>query len=208
MTNPTPSVLEQKRVLIACESSQVVTKAFRDLGFDAYSCDILPGEINKDWHIQKDIRDVDLLDYDMVGSHLPCTFMCNSGVSWLHKDETRWKELQKSNELFHYFWQSGVKHLYIENPIPHKYALLPKYSQIIQPYQFGHTERKATCLWLKNLPLLKESNNVKDEMDKLPKSQSQRIHYTSPGKDRWKVRSRTFTGIAEAMANQWRTEVG
>lgn len=197
------SSMNESQVLIACESSQIVTKALRDIGIEAYSCDLLPGEINKDWHIQGDIRDVNLRDYVMVGSHLPCTFMCNSGVSWLHKDESRWNELQKSNELFHYFWQSGVKHLYIENPIPHKYALLPDYSQIVHPYQFGHPERKATCLWLKNLPLLKETNNVKDVMEKLPKKEAQRIHYTSPGKDRWKIRSRTFPGIAKAIADQW-----
>lgn len=201
--NSTPNQLEQKQVLVACESSQVVTNEFRRLGIKAYSCDILPGEINEDWHIQKDIRDVYLKDYDLMIAHPPCTFMCNSGVSHLHKDESRWDELRQAKEFFDYLWKARVDHICIENPIPHKYALLPKYSQIIHPYQFGHTERKATCLWLKNLCKLESTNDVKEEMLKLPKKESQRIHYTSPGKDRWKVRSRTFEGIAQAMASQW-----
>lgn len=191
------------RVLVACEFSQVVTNEFRKLGHDAYSCDLLPGEINPEWHIQKDVRDVYLKDYDLLIAHPPCTFMCNSGVSHLHNDESRWDELRKANEFFNYFWKSDVKQICIENPIPHKYALLPPYTQIIQPYQFGHAERKATCLWLKNLCKLEPTEDVKEEMLKLPKSQSQRIHYTSPGKDRWKIRSVTFRGIAQAMATQW-----
>ena len=193
--------IECKKVLIACESSQIVTNEFRKLGFDAYSCDILPGELNKDWHIQKDIRDIDLSDYHMVGSHLPCTFMCNSGVSWLHKNEKRWDELQKSNELFHYFWQSDVKHLYIENPVPHKYALLPKYSQIIQPWQFGEDASKKTCLWLKNLPKLEPTNIIKKERysNQIQSGQNK----LPPSKDRTYLRAKTYPGIANAMAKQW-----
>ena len=191
------------KVLVACESSQVVTEAFRKKGHDAFSCDILPGEINPDWHLQKDVRDVYLKDYDLLIAHPPCTFMCNSGVSWLHKDDSRWEELRLANEFFNYFWKADVKHICIENPIPHKYALLPPYTQIIQPYQFGHPERKATCLWIKNLCKLEPTKNVYEAMKLLPKKESQRIHYTSPGKDRWKIRSRTFQGIAGAMAEQW-----
>lgn len=190
-------------MLVACEYSGVVREAFRKKGHEAWSCDILPSDDNSEYHLQKDVRDVYLKDYDLLIAHPPCTFMCNSGVSWLHKDESRWDELRKANEFFNYFWNSKVKRICIENPIPHKYALLPKYTQIIQPYQFGHTERKATCLWLKNLCKLETTDNVKDEMLKLPKNESQRIHYTSPGKDRWKIRSKTFSGIADAMASQW-----
>jgi hypothetical protein len=93
----------------------------------------------------------------------------------------------------------------LENPIPHKYAreLIGKYDQLIQPYQFGHMERKATCLWLKNLPELKHINNVKSEMDRLPKNISQRLHYLPPGPERAKLRSKTYPGIARAMAEQW-----
>ena len=172
-------------------------------GHDAWSCDLLPSDDNSEYHLQKDVRDVYLKDYDLLIAHPPCTFMCNSGVSWLHKDDSRWDELRLANEFFNYFWKANVKRICIENPIPHKYALLPKYTQIIQPYQFGHPERKATCLWLKNLCKLESTNDVKEEMKKLPKKEQQRIHYTSPGKYRWKIRSTTFQGIADAMAQQW-----
>lgn len=190
-------------ILVACEYSGRVREAFRKLGHDAWSCDLLPSDDNSKYHLQKDVRDVYLKDYDLLIAHPPCTFMCNSGVSWLHKDDSRWEELRLANEFFNYFRNGNVNQICIENPIPHKYALLPKYTQIIQPYQFGHPERKATCLWLKNLCKLESTNDVKEEMEKLPKSQSQRIHYASPGKDTWKIRSMTFQGIADAMAQQW-----
>lgn len=183
--------------------SGIIREAFRKQGHDAWSCDLLPSMDNSKYHIQGDIQDVYLKDYDLMIAHPPCTFMCNSGVSWLHKDPKRWDELRHANEFFNYLWKSNVKHICIENPIPHKYALLPKYDQLIQPYQFGHPERKATCLWLKNLCELKETKNVKPEMENLPKSEAQRIHYMSPGKDRGIRRSISFTGIASAMADQW-----
>lgn len=193
----------EMKVLVACEYSQVVTKAFRDRGITAFSCDVLPTEGNKDWHIQDDVLNHLNDGWDLMVAHPPCTFMCNSGVCHLSKDESRWGELQKANEFFHKLWNAPIRYIAIENPIPHKYALLPKYTQIIQPYQFGHAERKATCLWLKNLPPLKPTNDVYDIMKSLPKNQAQRIHYTSPGKDRWKIRSKTFQGIADAIADQW-----
>lgn len=192
------------RVLVACEFSGVVREAFRKKGIDAWSCDILPTEDGSEYHIQDDVLNHLKDGWHQMIAHPPCTYMCNSGVSWLSKDEMRWDELQKANEFFHKLWNAPIDMIAIENPIPHKYALLPKYTQIIQPYQFGHHERKATCLWLKNLPKLKPTSNVYEEMKLLPKSQAQRIHYVSPGKDRWKIRSRTFEGIAEAMADQWR----
>lgn len=191
------------RVLVACEFSGVVREAFRKRGHDAWSCDLLPSDDNSPYHIQGDVLDHLKDGWRRMVAHPPCTYMCNSGVSWLTRDEQRWDELQKANEFFHKLWNAPIDQIAIENPIPHKYALLPKYTQIVQPYQFGHLERKATCLWLKNLPELRPTKNVYDEMKKLPKSQSQRIHYTSPGRDRWKIRSRTFEGIAEAMAEQW-----
>ena len=194
------------KILIACEFSGVVREAFRKKGHDAWSCDLLPSEDNSEFHIQGDVRDLKLSDYDLVGSHIPCTYMCNSGVSWLHKDESRWDELQKSNEFFHFFWQSNVKYLYIENPIPHKYALLPPYTQKIQPYDFGHGESKATCLWLKGLPKLEKTSNIYD-WDKLEhkieSGRNQRLHLLPPSETRWMERSRTYPGIAEAMADQW-----
>jgi hypothetical protein len=191
------------RVLVACEFSGVVREAFRKKKHDSFSCDILPSDDNSYQHYQQDIRDFDFDGYDLLIAHPPCTFMCNSGVSHLHKDSSRWDELREAHDFFMYLYNAPVPRICIENPIPHKYALLPKYSQIIQPYEFGHPERKATCLWLKNLPKLEPTKDVKEIMEKLPKKEAQRIHYTNPGKERWKIRSRTFEGIAEAMAQQW-----
>jgi hypothetical protein len=140
----------------------------------------------------------------MIG-HPPSTRLCNSGVVWLEK-RNLWKDMTEGANFFKLLLDAKIPLIAIENPIPHKYALQfigKKYDQIIQPYMFGHPERKATCLWLKGLPKLKPTKDVKKEMMKLPKSESQRIHYTSPGKDRAKIRSKTFSGIAKAMANQW-----
>jgi hypothetical protein len=193
------------RVLIACETSGIVREAFKKKGHDVFSCDILPSDDNSPLHKQMDLKDFDFKKFgiELLIAHPPCTFMCNSGVSWLKKDDSRWDELRKAHDFFTFIWNLPIKHICIENPIPHKYALLPPYTQIIQPYQFGHPERKATCLWLKNLPKLRPTKDVKEDMEKLPKKEAQRIHYTSPGKDRWKIRSRTFQGIADAMAEQW-----
>lgn len=191
------------KVLVACEFSDTVRKTFTEQGHDAWSCDLLDSENGSKYHIKDDVLNHLKDGWDLMIAHPPCTFMCNSGVSWLSKDESRWGELQKANEFFHRLWNAPIERIAIENPIPHKYALLPKYSQIIQPYEYGHAERKATCLWLKNLPLLQPTKNVYAEMKSLPKSQAQRIHYASPGRDRWKIRSRTFEGIAKAMASQW-----
>ncbi len=191
------------KVLIACEFSQVVTKAFRDIGHEAYSCDILPTQGNSEWHIQDDVLNHLNDGWDMIIAHPPYTYLCNSGVSHLYKDKSRWDELRKASEFFKMLLDSKVQRICVENPIPHKYGKLPPYSQIIQPYEFGHAERKATCLWLKNLPKLEPTQDVYQQMLKLPKKLSQRIHYTSPGKDRGMLRSITFQGIAEAMADQW-----
>lgn len=190
------------RILIACEFSGVVTNAFRLKGHEAWSCDILPTDSNPDWHIQGDVLKQLNKNWDMMIAHPPCTYLCNSGVSWLHKDESRWVELEKASEFFKTLLEYDIPKICVENPIPHKYGKLPKYSQIVQPYEYGHPERKATCLWLKNLPKLKPTNNVKDEMLKLPKTQQQRIFYV-PIKDRAKNRSITFEGIAQAMVEQW-----
>ena len=193
------------KVLVACEFSGVVREAFRNRGHDAWSCDILPSQDNSKHHHQTDIMNIlkHDRDYDLMIAHPPCTYLCNSGVSHLHKDKSRWDELRKASEFFNVLLASRIEKICVENPIPHKYGVLPKYTQIVQPYQFGHPERKATCLWLKNLPKLEPTKNVYKEMLKLPKKLSQRIHYTSPGKNRGMLRSITFKGIADAMAEQW-----
>ena len=196
------------KILIACEESQAVCIEFRKLGFEAYSCDLQPcSGGHPEWHAKADA--IDMLyasKWDLVIAHPPCTRMANSGVMWLEK-RNLWNDLDKATDFFNKFVKYGKQgnKIAIENPIPHKYAVekIGKYSQVIQPYMFGHTERKATCLWLFGLPELKETNNVMAEMKKLPKNEQQRIHYLPPGKERAKLRSKTFPGIAKAIATQW-----
>lgn len=194
------------RVLVACEYSGTVREAFRKLGHDAWSCDIIPSDDNSPHHYQCDVFDVIDNGWDLMIAHPPCTYLTNSGVTWLYKDNLRWQELIKGASFFNKIFGADIPRIAVENPIMHKWAKMiinKPHSQIIQPWQFGHAESKATCLWLKNLPELKETNNVKDEFLKLPKNIGQRLHYLPPSKDRWKIRSKTFDGIAEAMANQW-----
>lgn len=190
-------------VLVACEFSQVVTKAFRDRGHIAYSCDLLPTEGNQEWHIQGDVLNHLNDGWDLMIAHPPCTFLCNSGVQWLYKREDRWTDMILGALFFKKLLVAPIDRIAIENPIPHKYALSvigSGYNQIIQPYQFGHPERKATCLWLKNLPNLEPTKFVELPKDK---SKAQRLHYLPPSEDRWKLRSITYQGIADAMAEQW-----
>jgi len=193
------------KVLIACEYSGTVRDEFIKLGHDAISCDLLPSD-KLGPHYQGDIFDIIGGGYDLMIAHPPCTYLCNSGVSWLYKDVNRKEKMVYGAKFFKKLLESNIPRICIENPIMHKYAkeiIGENYTQLIQPYMFGHTESKATCLWLKNLPNLKETQNVKDEWKKLPKNQAQRLHYLPPSKDRWKLRSTTFKGIAEAMAQQW-----
>lgn len=194
------------RILVACEFSGVVRDAFIRKGHDAISCDLLPSESNLGLHYQGDVFDIIDDGWDMMIAHPPCTYLSNSGVCWLHKQDGRFKKMAQGASFFGYLLNNIIEKVAVENPIPHKYAVEiigRKYDQIIQPWMFGHMEKKATCLWLRNLPKLKETNNVKEQTEKLPKSEQQRIHWTPPGPDRWKIRSKTFTGIAEAMADQW-----
>ena len=194
------------KVLVACEYSGTVRDAFRKLGHDAWSCDLLPTDSNPEYHFQCDVREILNNGWDMMIAHPECTYLTNSGVSWLYKDINRWFKLFEGAEFFKLMLNADIPKIAVENPIQHKYArkiIEQDYSQIIQPWMFGHMERKATCLWLKNLPKLTPSNNVYEEMVKLPKNQQQRIHYLPPSEDRWKIRSKTFQGIADAMAEQW-----
>lgn len=206
------------RVLIACEFSGRVRDAFRALGHDAVSCDLLPSEIPGP-HINGDVRDILDQGWDLMIAHPPCTYNCNSGVRWLfNKDgtqnELRWKKLRESQDFFYELLNSRRLHhigkVCIENPIPHKYfydnELIEEYNQKIQPWQFGDFETKATCLWLKGLPPLTPTVGFKDR--RFVKGRLQRVHNEAPGPDRWKNRSRTYPGIAAAMAEQWGGRAG
>ena len=169
------------------------------------SCDILQTDVDGP-HYQGDVFDIINDGFDLLVAHPPCTFMANSGVQHLHRDPSRWSDLDDGASFFKALLEAPIAKKAIENPIPHKYAVERigrKYDQIIHPYQFGHTERKATCLWLEGLPKLVGTNNVKAAMERLPKNKQQRLHYLSPGPNRWKLRSKTFQGFANAMANQW-----
>ena len=194
------------RILIACEYSGRVREAFAKLGHDVLSVDLLPTEQPGN-HYQGNIEDVLCDGWDLLVGHPPCTYLTNSGVCHLHKDESRWAKLDEGAAFFKLLLNAPIKIKCIENPIMHKYAIERiggvKQSQVIQPWMFGHMEQKATCLWLEGLPLLKPTNNVKEEMMLLPKNQRERLHYLPPGPDRWKERSRTYQGIADAMADQF-----
>lgn len=196
------------KILVACEESQAVTIAFRNKGHDAYSCDIQEcSGGHPEWHIKGDaIKEAYSGKYDMMVAHPPCTYLSNSGVCWLYKDPFRWGYMDDGAEFFKKLLKAPIEKIAIENPVPHKYAVEKigrKYDQSIQPYQFGHTESKRTCFWLKGLPKLKETNNVFEQWKRLPKNEAQRMHYLPPGPERAKLRSKTFQGIAEAMASQW-----
>jgi hypothetical protein len=193
------------KVLIACEYSGTVREEFIKLGHNAISCDLLPSDKTGP-HYQGDIFDIINDGYDLMIAHPPCTYLTNSGVTWLHKDIKRWPMLFEGAEFFKKLLNANIPKIAIENPIMHKYArsiIGVDKTQIVQPWQFGHAESKATCFWLKGLEPLKETNNVKEEFLKRDKRDAQRLHYLPPSPDRWKLRSTTFQGIAEAMAQQW-----
>jgi|TARA_R110000824_G_scaffold274969_1_gene463661 hypothetical protein len=195
------------KVLIACEYSGKVRDAFAKKGHDALSCDLLASDQPNGNHHQGDIREVLYRDWDLIIAHPPCTYFANSGVSWLHRDKTRWRKLDESAEFFNLFLKHPCEKVAIENPVPHKYALERigniKYTQTIQPWQFGDDASKRTCLWLKNLPKLVPTNIIKKERysNQTPSGQNN----IGPSENRWKQRSVTYQGIADAMAQQWGT---
>ena len=180
------------RVLVACEFSLIVRDAFRTRGHDAWSCDLLPTE-KEGQHIQSDVLDVLLDDnWDLMIAHPPCTHLAVSGARWF---ETKQVEQRKAIFFFLSLIDAPVPKICIENPVGIMSTEWGKPDQYIQPWQFGHGETKKTCLWLKNLPKLKPTNIVK--------GRESRIHKMSPSKDRGKLRSITYQGIADAMAEQW-----
>ena len=191
------------KILVACEESQAVTREFRLLGHEAYSCDIQPTSgANPEWHIQQDVLPLLSKQWNMVVAFPPCTDLAVSGAAWFAEKRKDGKQ-QASINFFMEFANCKCERVAIENPIGIMSTVWRKPDQIIQPWQFGHTEQKATCLWLKGLPMLIGTNNVKQEMLTLPKNQRERLHYLSPSKDRTTLRSKTFSGIARAMAEQW-----
>ena len=220
------------KVLIACEFSGTVRDAFLAQGFDAWSCDLLPDDKMSNRHIRDDVRNVLAMEHFdlLMVAHPPCTRLCNSGVRWLKEapkslkksahhynaeeieayehmnaeDRLKfmWHKLDEGAQLFSDLWNADVKHIAVENPVMHKHAKrkienYEEFQQSIQPWQYGHNETKRTCLWLKNLP------DLIPEVTEKPENIEHRIHMMPPSADRWKERSRFFTGIANAMADQW-----
>lgn len=195
------------RVLVACEFSGVVRRAFAARGHDAWSCDLLPAEDRSNRHIIGDARDILADGWDLLMvAHPPCTRLCNSGVRWLTTPPAGkslaqiWAELDDAAALFSAFWNAPIERICIENPVMHKHAKARiegyrAFTQSVQPWQFGHGESKRTCFWLKNLPPLVPTNIVDGRLA--------RVHRMPPGPDRARERSRFFTGIADAMADQW-----
>jgi len=200
------------KVLIACEYSATVRDAFAARGHDAWSCDLLPSD-KSGQHIQGDVLEVLDRGWDLLIAHPPCTYLTNSGVTWLWenkkenmKNEQRWKDLDEGAAFFKRLLECDIPKICVENPIPHKYAVMRigrKYDQLVQPYHFGHKESKATCFWLKGLDPLVHTTNLKAETMALPYKERNRLHYLPPSPDRWKIRSTTYQGIADAMAQQW-----
>ena len=191
------------RVLVACEYSGKVREAFRALGHDAWSCDLLPSDNLTDYHYTGDCWPVIAEGWDLIIMHPPCTALAVSGNRWYGSGMPKNSERIDAIEWTLALYEHAKKHaprVAFENPV----GVLPvKPTQYVQPYEYGHPESKKTGLWLHNLPALIETSNVKDKWLTLPKKEAQRIHMLPPSKDRWKIRSETYTGIAEAMASQW-----
>lgn len=180
------------KILVACEYSGKVREAFRKLGHDAWSCDLLPADDNSPYHIQGDVLQVLEQDWDLMIAHPPCTHLAVSGARWFKNKQT---EQAEALEFVQQLLNAPIPKIALENPISIISSKIRKPDQIIQPWQFGHGETKATCLWLKNLPKLSPTDIVEGRHGK--------VWRMPPSKDRWKLRSETYQGIADAMAAQW-----
>jgi len=200
-----------KKILIACEESQRVTKQFRALGYEAYSCDVLDcSGGHPEWHIKGDaIKEAYSGKYDLMIAHPPCTYLSNAGARWLYPkgklNNERYKKGLDAKEFFIKLLSSPIERICVENPLPSKVFDLPSHTQIIQPYQFGESYSKKTLLWLKNLPLLKHTKVIDNYKTYLPsntggKKRGQSYRFVSINKS---DSSKTFKGIAKAIASQW-----
>jgi len=202
------------KVLVACEFSGTVRDAFLARGHDALSCDLLPSEAPGP-HYQGDVFDVIGRGWDMMIAHPPCTYLANSGAKHLYRDmkkangrcPDRWARMREGAEFFRRLLAAPIQRKAIENPIMHGHAariIGVRPSQIIQPWQFGHREMKATCLHLEGLPPLVPTNIVGPvPLNPEARKRWAKVHRMPPGPDRWKKRSLTYSGIADAMASQW-----
>ena len=184
------------RVLVACEYSGRVRDAFRRHGHFAMSCDLLECEADSEFHYQGPVQDIINDDWDLMVAHPPCTHLAVSGSRHFYRKQ---REQAEALDFVRFLMNSPIERWCIENPVSVISSAIRPPDQIIQPWEYGHGETKATCLWLKNLPKLRPTKCVEGREAK--------IHMMPPGPDRWKERSRTFTGIAEAMGDQWGNRV-
>lgn len=195
------------QVLIACEFSGRVRDAFRKLGHDAYSCDLLPSEGDPTYHILGDcFQTIELYPWDLMIAHPPCTYLCSSGLHWNKRVAGREEKTKEALDFVHRLMNCHIPRVALENPIGRINTAFRKPDQIIQPWMFGHPESKATCLWLKGLPKLEPTNVLHLPegarwANQTPSGQNK----LGPSPERWKERSRTYLGIAQAMAEQWGT---
>jgi len=180
------------RVVVACEYSGRVRQAFRDRGHDAWSCDLLDSEDHSHFHIRADVLSILGEGWDLMIAHPPCTDLAVSGARWFKSKGNR---PEQALNFVRALMDAPIEKICVENPVSIISSRIRKPDQIIQPWQFGHGETKATCLWLKGLPKLVPTNVVAGRTPK--------VHLMPPSQDRWKERSRTYEGIAEAMADQW-----
>ena len=184
---------------MACEYSGIVRDAFITMGHDAMSCDLLPTE-QPGPHYQGDVFDVLGEGWDLMIAHPPCTYLTRAGARWWSE---RKAEQAAALEFVRRLLVAPIKHIALENPPGAIGTRIRKANQYIHPWQYGHTENKMTGLWLVNLPSLRPTFDVRNQMLALPKKEQNKCHYAAPGPDRWKERSRTYPGIAQAMAEQW-----
>lgn len=200
------------RILVACEESQAVTKELRARGHDAYSCDILEcSGGHPEWHLQQDVTELLSQKWDMIIAFPPCTYLTNAGARHLWKNhelnEERYAKGMEARAFFMKFYEADCPMVAIENPTPSRVYGIPPHSQVIQPYQFGHPYTKRTQLWLRGLPPLKPTNIVEPERTWCPSGSYSGKHNDKHRgvftKDRPRQRSKTFEGIAKAMAEQW-----
>lgn len=207
------------KVLVACEYSGATRDAFTALGHDATSCDLLPSDVPHGKHYEGDVTDILNQGWDLMVAHPPCTYLTVASNRWLyHPDDkelptterrphpnypNRRRDQARGLAFVQFLMDAPIEKIAVENPVSVISSCIRKPDQVIQPYQFGHPERKATCLWLKNLPKLTETENVYEYMMTLPKNERERIWSLPPSPDRWKLRSETFKGIASAFALQW-----
>ena len=195
------------RVLVGCEYSGRVRNAFREAGHDAWSCDLLPSEDNSPFHIHGDV--LPLLDqgWDIGIFHPPCTYLAVSGLHWNKRDPARAAKTEEALDFVRTLMSAPIERIAVENPVSCISSRIRKPDQIIQPYEFGEDASKKTCLWLKNLDLLTPTQMVAPRLvDGKPRWSNQTDsgqNRLGPSEDRWKERSRTFAGVAKAMAEQW-----